>query len=79
MTGLADPCPEILLGQLGAHTRRIRIGTGGVLLPYYSPLKVAEVFRMYEALFPGRVDLGIARAGRQPAHRQGHERRGVPE
>ena len=62
MTGLADPCPEILLGQIGARTQRIRIGTGGVLLPYYSPLKVAEVFRMYEALFPGRVDLGIGRA-----------------
>ena len=62
MKGLADPCPEILLGQIGARTRRIRIGTGGVLLPYYSPLKVAEVFRMYEALFPGRVDLGIGRA-----------------
>ncbi|HEU5284144.1 MAG TPA: LLM class flavin-dependent oxidoreductase, partial [Burkholderiales bacterium] len=62
MRGLADPCPEILLGQLGARTRRIRIGTGGVLLPYYSALKVAEVFRMLEALFPGRVDLGIGRA-----------------
>jgi luciferase family oxidoreductase group 1 len=62
MTGLADPCPEILLGQIGARTRRIRVGTGGVLLPYYSPLKVAEVFRMYEALFPGRVDLGVGRA-----------------
>lgn len=62
MRGLADPCPEILLGQIGARTRRIRVGTGGVLLPYYSPLKVAEVFRMYEALFPGRVDLGIGRA-----------------
>jgi luciferase family oxidoreductase group 1 len=62
MKGLADPCPEILLGQIGARTQRIRIGTGGVLLPYYSPLKVAEVFRMYEALFPGRVDLGIGRA-----------------
>jgi luciferase family oxidoreductase group 1 len=62
MKGLADPCPEILLGQIGARTRRIRVGTGGVLLPYYSPLKVAEVFRMYEALFPGRVDLGIGRA-----------------
>ena len=62
MKGLADPCPEILLGQLGARTQRIRIGTGGVLLPYYSALKVAEVFRMYEALFPGRVDLGIGRA-----------------
>jgi luciferase family oxidoreductase group 1 len=62
MRSLADPCPEILLGQIGARTSRIRIGTGGVLLPYYSPLKVAEVFRMYEALFPGRVDLGIGRA-----------------
>lgn len=62
MKSLADPCPEILLGQIGARTQRIRIGTGGVLLPYYSPLKVAEVFRMYEALFPGRVDLGIGRA-----------------
>src|SRR5574339_406993 len=62
MKSLADPCPEILLGQIGARTRRIRIGTGGVLLPYYSALKIAEVFRMYEALFPGRVDLGIGRA-----------------
>lgn len=60
--GLADPCPEILLGQVAAATERMRVGTGGVLLPYYSPLKVAEVFRMYEALFPGRIDLGIGRA-----------------
>jgi luciferase family oxidoreductase group 1 len=60
--GLADPCPEILLGQVAATTSRIRVGTGGVLLPYYSPLKVAEVFRMYEALFPERIDLGIGRA-----------------
>ena len=62
MKGLADPCPEILLGQVAATTARIRVGTGGVLLPYYSALKVAEVFRMYEALFPGRIDLGIGRA-----------------
>jgi len=62
MKGLADPCPEILLGQIAAHTSRIRVGTGGVLLPYYSALKVAEVFRMYEALYPGRIDLGIGRA-----------------
>ncbi len=62
MRGLADPCPEILLGQVAAATRRIRVGTGGVLLPYYSPLKVAEVFRMYENLYPGRIDLGIGRA-----------------
>jgi luciferase family oxidoreductase group 1 len=62
MRGLADPCPEILLGAIGSGTSRIRVGTGGVLLPYYSPAKVAEVFRMHEALFPGRVDLGIGRA-----------------
>jgi luciferase family oxidoreductase group 1 len=62
MRGLADPCPEILLGQVAAATQRIRVGTGGVLLPYYSPLKVAEVFRMYENLYPGRIDLGIGRA-----------------
>ncbi len=59
---LADPCPEILLAHVGAATSRIRIGSGGVLLPYYSALKVAEVFRMLEALCPGRVDLGIGRA-----------------
>jgi luciferase family oxidoreductase group 1 len=62
MRGLADSCPEILLARVGAATSRIRIGTGGVLLPYYSALKVAEVFRMLEALYPGRVDLGIGRA-----------------
>jgi luciferase family oxidoreductase group 1 len=59
---LADPCPEILLARLGAETHRMRIGTGGVLLPYYSPFKVAETFRMLEALYPGRIDLGIGRA-----------------
>ncbi len=59
---LADPCPEILLTHVASVTSKLRVGTGGVLLPYYSPLKVAEVFRMLEALFPGRVDLGIGRA-----------------
>jgi luciferase family oxidoreductase group 1 len=62
IAALADPCPEILLARLAAETRRIRVGTGGVLLPYYSAFKVAEVFRMLEALYPGRVDLGIGRA-----------------
>ncbi len=62
IAALADPCPEVLLARLGAETRRLRVGTGGVLLPYYSPFKVAEVFRMLEALYPGRVDLGIGRA-----------------
>jgi len=62
IAALADPCPEILLTRVAAATQRIRVGTGGVLLPYYSPLKVAEVFRMLEALFPDRIDLGIGRA-----------------
>ena len=59
---LADPCPEILVTRVAAATTRIRVGTGGVLLPYYSAFKVAEQFRMLEALYPGRIDLGIGRA-----------------
>jgi len=59
---LADPCPEILITRVASVTSKIRVGTGGVLLPYYSPLKIAEQFRMLEALFPGRIDLGIGRA-----------------
>ena len=59
---LGDPCPEILLARLGAETKRLRVGTGGVLLPYYAAFRVAETFRMLEALYPGRVDLGIGRA-----------------
>ncbi len=59
---LASPAPEILIARLGAETERIRIGSGGVMLPHYSPLKVAEQFRMLHALYPDRVDLGIGRA-----------------
>ncbi|HLB17327.1 MAG TPA: LLM class flavin-dependent oxidoreductase [Burkholderiales bacterium] len=59
---LGDPCPEILVARVAAATTRMRVGTGGVLLPYYSALKVAEQFRMLEALFPGRIDLGVGRA-----------------
>ena len=62
IAALADPCPEVLVARLGAETRRMRVGTGGVLLPYYSAFRVAEAFRMLEALYPGRVDLGIGRA-----------------
>jgi len=62
IAALADPCPEVLLARLGAETQRLRVGTGGVLLPYYSAFRVAEAFRMLEALYPGRVDLGIGRA-----------------
>jgi luciferase family oxidoreductase group 1 len=59
---LACSCPEVLIGQVAARTSRIRVGSGGVMLSHYSPLKVAECFRMLEALFPGRIDLGIGRA-----------------
>ena len=62
IAALADPCPEVLLARLGAETKRMRVGTGGVLLPYYSAFRTAESFRMLEALYPGRVDLGIGRA-----------------
>ncbi len=53
MRGLADPAPEILLARVAAETSRMRVGTGGVLLPHYSALKVAEQFRMLDALAPG--------------------------
>ncbi len=62
IAAIGDPCPEVLLARLGAETKAMRIGTGGVLLPYYSAFKVAEVFRMLQALYPERIDLGIGRA-----------------
>ena len=62
MRRLAGSTPEVLLAHLGAKTSTIRIGSGGVMLPHYSAYKVAENFRMLEALYPGRVDLGIGRA-----------------
>ena len=61
-TSLAGPAPEVLLAHLGAHTQRIRLGSGGVMLPHYSALKVAENFKLLEALHPGRIDLGMGRA-----------------
>lgn len=60
--GLAGASPEILITRLGAATKAMRIGSGGVMLSHYSPLKVAEQFRMLETLYPGRIDLGIGRA-----------------
>lgn len=62
LTGLADASPEILLARLGAETKHIRLGTGGIMLPYYAPFKIAEQFKMLEALYPGRMDLGLGRA-----------------
>jgi luciferase family oxidoreductase group 1 len=59
---LAGSSPEIMVARIAAATSGIRVGSGGVMLQHYSPLKVAENFRLLEALFPGRVDLGIGRA-----------------
>ena len=59
---LAGPSPEVLIGPIAAATSRIRVGSGGVMLPHYSPLKVAESFSVLSGLFPGRIDLGLGRA-----------------
>ncbi|MBE9396250.1 LLM class flavin-dependent oxidoreductase [Pontibacterium sp. N1Y112] len=58
----AGPAPEILISHIASITERIRVGSGGVMLPHYSPYKVAEQFRLLETLFPNRIDLGIGRA-----------------
>src|ERR1700677_2937046 len=58
---LACAAPEVMIAAMGERTRRIRLGSGGVMLPHYSPLKVAEVFSILSALY-GRIDLGIGRA-----------------
>jgi luciferase family oxidoreductase group 1 len=58
----AGSAPEILIAAIAATTRRIRIGSAGVMLPHYAALKVAEQFRVLEAIAPGRIDLGLGRA-----------------
>lgn len=59
--GIASGSPPVLLGALGAHTSTIRLGSGGVMLPHHQPLVVAEQFLMLDALYPGRIDLGLGR------------------
>ncbi len=59
---LAGASPEVLISALGAATSVIRVGSGGVMLPHYSPLKVAETFSILAGLYPGRIDLGLGRA-----------------
>jgi luciferase family oxidoreductase group 1 len=59
---LAGPSPEALIGPVASATSRIRVGSGGVMLPHYSPLKVAETFSLLAGLFPGRIDLALGRA-----------------
>jgi luciferase family oxidoreductase group 1 len=61
-TLIASSAPEVMIGHVASLTKRIRVGSGGIMLPNHAPLKVAETFRMLEALHPGRIDLGIGRA-----------------
>jgi luciferase family oxidoreductase group 1 len=68
MPAIASSAPEIMIGQIAAATTRIRVGSGGVMLPNHAPLMVAERFKVLEALHPGRIDLGLGRApGTDPA------------
>jgi luciferase family oxidoreductase group 1 len=62
LASVASPAPDIMIGQIAAATQHIRVGSGGVMLPNHAPLMVAERFKMLEALFPGRIDLGLGRA-----------------
>ncbi len=61
-TSVVSSSPEVLLGAVATQTRRIRVGSGGIMLPNHAPLRVAEAFRTLEALAPGRIDLGLGRA-----------------
>jgi luciferase family oxidoreductase group 1 len=62
LPSIASSAPDIMIGQIAAATARIRVGSGGVMLPNHAPLMVAERFKVLEALFPGRIDLGLGRA-----------------
>ncbi len=61
-SSIASSTPEIMIGHVASATTRMRVGSGGIMLPNHAPLKVAETFRVLEALHPGRIDLGIGRA-----------------
>jgi len=62
LPSVASPAPDLMIGQIAAATQHIRVGSGGVMLPNHAPLMIAERFKMLEALFPGRIDLGLGRA-----------------
>jgi luciferase family oxidoreductase group 1 len=62
LPSIASSAPDIMIGQIAGVTRHMRVGAGGVMLPNHAPLMVAERFKVLEALFPGRIDLGLGRA-----------------
>ena len=73
---LACAAPEVLISRLAAETKHLRFGSGGIMLPNHSSLKVAENFRLLEALYPGRIDLGIGRAPGGDFQRRGRSGNG---
>lgn len=62
MPSIASSAPEVMIGHVAGMTKRIRVGSGGVMIPNHTPLRVVEIFRTLEALYPGRIDLGVGRA-----------------
>lgn len=62
MPNIASAAPEVLIGKVASVTKRIRVGAGGIMIPNHAPLRVLEIFRTLEALYPGRIDLGVGRA-----------------
>jgi luciferase family oxidoreductase group 1 len=79
--GLACNSPEVMIGPVATATSRIRVGSGGIMLPHYSPLKVFESFKMLSGLYPGRIDLGLGRApgtSSRVAHMLQRDRRQPP-
>src|SRR5262245_6854784 len=62
LPNIASSAPDIMIGQIAAVTERVRVGSGGVMLPNHAPLQVAERYKVLEGLFPGRIDLGLGRA-----------------
>ncbi|WP_241595646.1 luciferase-like monooxygenase [Rosenbergiella epipactidis] len=80
MPGIASAATSVLIGYLAAHTRHLRLGSGGVMLPNHSPLVIAEQFGTLESLYPGRIDLGIGRApGSDPTTMQALRRHSTPQ
>ena len=62
LPGIASTAPDLMIGHVAAHTERIRLGAGGVMLPNHAALRIAEAYRLLETMHPGRIDLGLGRA-----------------
>ena len=70
MPGIASAATSVVIAHVAGGTSTIRVGAGGIMLPNHAPLVIAEQFGTLEALYPGRIDLGLGRApGTDPAHR----------